>query len=143
MFRGQMFRGQNPDLSGHAVVRARRPADQGDRQSHRQCPEAICPWWARDQPAARRGHGRAAPAGGREQGATLRSIPAELGARGNVFYVWARSAPDSLVARNPNGKVVETYPINTARAPVFAALCKHKPGNRQGSALGSTQTKQP
>ena len=48
-------------VAGHAVVRAGRPADEGDRQSHRRCREAICRWWPCDQPAARRGHGRPAP----------------------------------------------------------------------------------
>jgi len=85
----------------------------------------------------------ALPAEGREQPATRRSIPAELGARGNVFYVWARSAPDSLVARNANGSVVETYLINTASVPVFAALCKHEPGSGQGSTLPQIQDQRP
>lgn len=63
--------------------------------------------------------------GGRERVAARRSIPAGLRARGNVFYVWARSTTDSLVARNANGKVVETYPISTANVPEFAVPCKH------------------
>ena len=53
--------------------------------------------------------------GGREHIGTRRSIPAELRARGNVFYAWARLAPDSLVARNANGQAVETYPIRGRR----------------------------
>jgi hypothetical protein len=65
--------------------------------------------------------------GGRERVATRRSIPAALKARGNIFYVWARSAPDSLVARNANGRLVETYPINTASVPAFVALCHTHP----------------
>ena len=67
--------------------------------------------------------------GGREHVATRRSIPAALRARGNVFYLWARSAPDSLVARNGNGSAVETYPINSASVPAFATLCKHPPAS--------------
>ncbi len=81
--------------------------------------------------------------GGREHVATRRSIPAELRARGNVFYVWAHSAQDSLVARNANGRAVETYPINTASMPVFATLCKHQPASSQGPTLPQIQTNQP
>ena len=81
--------------------------------------------------------------GGREHIGTRRSIPAELRARGNVFYAWARLAPDSLVARNANGQAVETYPINTASVPVFAAQCKHPPTSGQGSTLPQIQPNQP
>jgi hypothetical protein len=81
--------------------------------------------------------------GGGEHVATRRSIPAQLRARGNVFYVWAHSAPDSLVARNANGRAVETYPINTASMPVFATLCEHQPASGQASTLPQIQTNQP
>jgi hypothetical protein len=81
--------------------------------------------------------------GGREYVATRRSIPAALRARGNLFYVWARSAPDSLVARDANGKAVETYPINSASLPVFAALCKHQTTSGQGSTVQQIPANQP
>jgi hypothetical protein len=81
--------------------------------------------------------------GEREHSATRRSIPAELRARGNVFYVWARSAPDFLVARNANRKVVETYPINTVSVPEFAISCKQQPTSGRGAAVAQIQTNQP
>jgi hypothetical protein len=81
--------------------------------------------------------------GGREQVATRRSIPVGLRARGNLFYGWARSAPDSLVARNANGKAVETYPINTASVPAFAESCKHQPTTGLRSTPAQIQTSQP
>ena len=80
---------------------------------------------------------------GREHVAARRSIPAELRARGNVFYVWAHSAQDSLVARNANGRAVETYPINTASVNMLATLCKHQPASGQGPTLPPIQTNQP
>jgi hypothetical protein len=66
-------------------------------------------------------------AAGHEQTAARRSIPAALHARGNLFFIWARSAPDSLIARNRSGKVVATHPINSGRVPVFATYCRHHP----------------
>ena len=73
--------------------------------------------------------------GGREHVAARRSIPAQLGAPGSVFYIWAQSNPDSLVARNANGAIIETYPINTASVSAFAAACTHQPTSGQGSTL--------
>jgi hypothetical protein len=66
-------------------------------------------------------------AAGHELTAARRSIPAALHARGNLFFIWARSAPDSLIARNRSGKVVETHPINSGPVPVFASYCRHHP----------------
>lgn len=70
---------------------------------------------------------------GREQVAVRRNIPANLHARGNVFFVWSRAAPDSLVARDPAGRAIETYVINARRTPVFATECKlHPPSGSLG-----------
>jgi hypothetical protein len=65
--------------------------------------------------------------GGHDLTAARRSIPAALHARGNLFFIWARSAPDSLIARNRSGKVVATHPINSGSVPVFASYCRHHP----------------
>lgn len=64
---------------------------------------------------------------GRERTAARRFIPAALHARGNLFFIWARSAPDSLIARNTTGRVEERYTINSGRVPVFATFCRHQP----------------
>jgi hypothetical protein len=69
-------------------------------------------------------------AGGHERTAARRSIPAALDARGDLFFIWARSAPDSLIARNRNGIVVARYTVNSGRVPVFASFCLHPPRRR-------------
>lgn len=75
-------------------------------------------------------------AGGRDQVAVRRSIPPQLRARGNVFYVWARSAPDSLLAKTASGKVVETLPINATHVLVSKWACKQLANGGQLFASG-------
>ncbi len=71
--------------------------------------------------------------GGREQIAARRDIPARLHARGDVFFVWSRTAPDSLVARDRAGRVLETDEINAGRVPFFVTECKlHPTSGSQG-----------
>lgn len=61
---------------------------------------------------------------GRKQVAARRGIPASLRAGGNVFFIWSRSTPDSLVARYNHGRAIESYEINSRRVSFFAADCK-------------------
>jgi hypothetical protein len=79
---------------------------------------------------------------GHERAAARRPIPAGLGARGSVFYVWASSAPDSLVARALNGHVAETYSVNDTPTPYFASECRAtlpRPGSRPHPPLPQVQ----
>jgi hypothetical protein len=79
---------------------------------------------------------------GHERIAARRPIPAGLGARGSVFFVWARSAPDSLVARALNGGVAETYSVNDTPTPYFANECRAappRPGARSNPPLSQVQ----
>lgn len=62
-------------------------------------------------------------AGGRDERATRKSIPAALHVPGSLFYVWAGSASTDLVARSPAGRIVETLPINSKGVPTPAAIC--------------------
>jgi hypothetical protein len=60
---------------------------------------------------------------GHEQTVTRRAVPAALRARGSVFFIWARGAPDALIARHQDGKIAETYALNSRRVPPVAAEC--------------------
>ena len=64
---------------------------------------------------------------GRSVIAERKPIPAGLHARGTFFYVWARSAPDSLVARSKTGKLEQTYLLSGGHALPFDAICKLHP----------------
>jgi hypothetical protein len=72
---------------------------------------------------------------GRERVAARRAIPPALRARGNVFFIWARSTPDSLLARGADGKTKEIYPINAAPLPGFAGECNHRSPNGTNATL--------
>ena len=54
-------------------------------------------------------------------------IPAGLRARGTFFYIWARSAPNSLIARSRTGKLEQTYALSGGHALAFGAECKLSP----------------
>lgn len=62
-------------------------------------------------------------AGGGEEVAARKSIPAALRVPGSLFYVWAQSAPATLVARATGGTVVETRPVDSGLANTPAAIC--------------------
>lgn len=59
--------------------------------------------------------------------AARKPIPAGLHARGTFFYVWASSAPNSLIARSKTGRLEETYALRGGHALPFGAVCKRPP----------------